>query len=475
MIPYRVCGRSRGTPSLLLLLAALVAGSMTASIGRANSDPFTGIAAEGGAGIGAFSRTVRSPYRGAGTQHDFLPMYLYEGDRLYFHSHSIGLKFGHVVTEPRFDVFLRRRFEGTPYGDIPASLAGMGRREPGIDAGASAQVGGGWGIGFAEVLHDVSGASQGSELRVGYRYPWRSGRLWLRPHAILGFRNNQLNNYYYGVRPDEAMPGRDAYTARGGFAPELGLYAAYSLTERWRILAGYTVTRLPGSIGDSPIVDNRVQRQLTVGLMYDLSPDHEAWPEHRPLIVRAYNGDSTDCHVLLVAEFRCTSTHTADRTGVFGVELGRPFIDRVNGWPVDVAGFVGLQRHREEGFQPDFWSIRAYVKTYFYGFPWDRGAHTHRSGSRPLVRAEDSTHGATRPRRPRPQHLEDPQHLRSDDRREPWRPHRLEKAQGNLRRLRRLAPLRNLRHLAAPRQCQRRLELHLYLYRNQPVTSQARC
>jgi outer membrane protein len=376
MIPYRVCGRSRGTPSLLLLLAALVAGSMTASIGRANSDPFTGIAAEGGAGIGAFSRTVRSPYRGAGTQHDFLPMYLYEGDRLYFHSHSIGLKFGHVVTEPRFDVFLRRRFEGTPYGDIPASLAGMGRREPGIDAGASAQVGGGWGIGFAEVLHDVSGASQGSELRVGYRYPWRSGRLWLRPHAILGFRNNQLNNYYYGVRPDEAMPGRDAYTARGGFAPELGLYAAYSLTERWRVLAGYTVTRLPGSIGDSPIVDNRVQRQLTVGLMYDLSPDHEAWPEHRPLIVRAYNGDSTDCHVLLVAEFRCTSTHTADRTGVFGVELGRPFIDRVNGWPVDVAGFVGLQRHREEGFQPDFWSIRAYVKTYFYGFPWDRAVRT---------------------------------------------------------------------------------------------------
>src|SRR5215212_8829935 len=145
----RFYGPSRSRRSLLLLLAGLVAGAMTAFPARANSDPFTGIAAEGGAGIGAFSRTVRSPYRGAGTQHDFLPMYLYEGDRLYFHSHSIGLKFGHVATEPRFDIFLRRRFDGTPYGDIPAALAGIGRREPGIDAGGSAQVGGGWGIGFA--------------------------------------------------------------------------------------------------------------------------------------------------------------------------------------------------------------------------------------------------------------------------------------------------------------------------------------
>src|SRR5712671_793434 len=365
-------GRARGVCSLLLaLIVALAAPSA-----RANSDPFTGIAAPGGAGIGAFSRSQRSPYRGAGTQHDFLPMYLYEGERLYFHSHSIGLKFGTTGTEPRYDVFLRRRFEGSPFGTIPASLAGMARREPGIDAGASAQIGGSWGIAFTEVLHDVSGASQGSELRAGYRYPWRSGRLWLRPHVILNARNGKLNDYYYGVRPDEANASRPQYAARAGIAPEIGLYAAYSLSERWRVLAGYTISRWPASVAESPIVENRYMRQLTLGLMYDLSPDHEAWPDRRPLIVRAYNGDSTDCHVLLVAEFRCTSTHTRDRTGVAGFELGRPFIDRVNGWPVDIAGFVGLQRHREAGFQPDFWSVRAYVKTWFYGFPWDSRVRT---------------------------------------------------------------------------------------------------
>jgi outer membrane protein len=344
---------------------------------RANSDPFTGVAAPGGsAAIGAALRFETSPYRGAGTRRDFLPLYIYEGNRLYLHSHSIGLRFGDVQTEPRFDVFLRRRFEGHPYDRVPDSLVGMTKREVGLDAGASAQVGGGWGIAFAEALHDVSGASAGSEFRLGYRYPWRSGRLWLRPHVMLGLRDAKLNNYYYGVRPDEAIATRPAYTAKAGTMQEIGLYGAYNLSERWRFLAGYTVSRWPGTVADSPIVERRTQRQLMLGLLYDISPDHEAWPDKRPLIVRVFNGDSSDCNVAHIAMLRCTTTHTRDRTGVSGVEVGRPFIERLNGWPFDLAGFAGVQRHREEGFQPDFWSVRAYVKGYYYGFPWESRLRT---------------------------------------------------------------------------------------------------
>jgi MipA family protein len=238
------------------------------------------------------------------------------------------------------------------------------------------QAGGGWGIAFAEVLHDISGASRGNELRLGYKYPWRSGRLWLRPHVQLGIRDRKLNDYYYGVRAEEALATRPAYTAGAGVSTEIGLYGAYNLTERMRVLAGYTVTRWPGAVTASPVVDTRTTRQLTFGLMYDLSPDNAAWPEGRPLIVRAYNGDSSDCNVAHIALLRCTTTHTKDSTGVAGIEVGRPFIERLNGWPLDLAGFVGLQRHREEGFQPDFWSVRAYVKSYFYGFPWDHRVRT---------------------------------------------------------------------------------------------------
>jgi len=160
----------------------------------------------------------------------FLPLYLYEGTRFYMHSYVVGAKFGDLRAGPRFDLFLKYRFEGYPHDRVPESLAGMQPRESGIDAGFSAQTGGSWGIAYAELLHDISEASRGSELRLGYKYPFRRGRLWLQPHAMLGLRDANLNNYYYGVRPGEATPLRPAYTAGGGAMTQLGMYGAYRLT-----------------------------------------------------------------------------------------------------------------------------------------------------------------------------------------------------------------------------------------------------
>src|SRR5439155_177246 len=117
-----------------------------------------------------------------------------------------------------------------------------------------------------------------------YKYPFRRGRLWLQPQAMLGFRDANLNNYYYGVRPGEATPLRPAYSAGGGALAQLGLYGAYRLTERWRLIGGVTWVR---------------------------------WPD-----------------------------------------------------------FVGLARHKEAGFQPDFYQINAYIKAYYYGFPWDSHVRT---------------------------------------------------------------------------------------------------
>jgi outer membrane protein len=355
-------------------LLALALGLAFARPATANSDPLSGFAASDSLAIGAVTRIEASPYVGAGTRFDFTPLYIYEGERFYLRSPSVGLKFGPETR--RFEVFLRHRFEGTPTDDIPDSLAGMAPREQGIDAGVSGQLGGAWGLAFVELLHDVSHASGGAELRLGYQYPVRRGRLWLRPHVMLSLRDGDLNNYYYGVRPDEARPDRPAYVVQSGLQPEVGVYAAYLLTTRLRLFAGATVARLPDTVTGSPIVGERLLRQVTLGAAYDLSSDREVWPERRPFIARALYGNSSDCDVLQIALFRCTTTHTQDDTSIAGVEIGRPFVDRVNGWPLDVAGFVGITQHKERGLQADFPEIRAYFKFYFYGFPWDAKLRT---------------------------------------------------------------------------------------------------
>jgi outer membrane protein len=77
-----------------------------------------------------------------------------------------------------------------------------------------------------------------------------------------------------------------------------------------------------------------------------------------------------------IATLNCTSTHTQDKTSIAALEIGWPFVDRVNGWPLDFAGFLGITQHKERGFQPDFPEIRAYIKAYFYGFPWDAKLRT---------------------------------------------------------------------------------------------------
>jgi outer membrane protein len=353
---------------------AALALAFFAACAAASSDPLDDIGAAGSAAIGVMPRVERSPYRSAGMRRDLVPLYLYEGERAYLHSDSIGVKFG-ASQARRFDVFVRHRYEGHPVDDIPASLAGMARRERGVDLGLGFHARGSWGIAFAELLRDVSAASHGSELRLGYKLPARNGRFWLRPYATLSLRSARLNDYYYGVRPEEARPDRPEYAAGAGVVPELGIVAGYQLTGRWQLIAGASAARLPDTVGASPIVEHRTVRSLQFALLYDVSPDHEAWPR-RPLIARALYGASTDCDVLPIATFRCTSTHTQDKTGIGGIELGRPFIDRLNGWPLDLAGFVGLLQHFERGAQRDFPEIKAYIKAYFYGFPWDARLRT---------------------------------------------------------------------------------------------------
>ena len=133
--------------------------------------------------------------------------------------------------------------------------------------------------------------------------------------------------------------------------------------------------------------------------MYDFSPEHAIWPEDKPLIVKVMYGKSTDCNLVSVMRLSCASMRTADQTRVSAIEVGRPFIERLNGWPLDFVGYLGLLHHDERGLQQDFWQIDAYMKAFYYGFPWsDRvrtrvgfGAGVSYAQKLPFVEQRDQT------------------------------------------------------------------------------------
>jgi MipA family protein len=330
------------------------------------------LAAPGSAGLGVMVRTERSPYAGAGMNEDLVPLYLYEGERLFLHASRVGLK---LVDERarRFDVFLDYRYEGFPRGTRPPALAGLREREPTTDIGLSYRHRTALGDLNIEYLRDALNITRGGELRLGYGYDWRRNRWTLRPSLWLMFRDARLNDYYYGVRDQEASASRPPYRPGAGTNMWLGLYGYYMLTERWRLLAGVGTTLLDRRVRGSPIVDKGQQPAFFLGAAYDFGTHRRLWAdESPPLYVKLAYGKSSapDCHLIRIVTLRCISTRREDSTRIVALEAGRPFIERLNGWPLDFVGYIGLLRHEEQGLQRDSWQLNAYMKAFYYGFPW---------------------------------------------------------------------------------------------------------
>ncbi len=336
-------------------------------------DPLSDVLlAPGSTGLGILVRNERSPYEGAGMRRDLVPLYLYEGKRVFLHASRVGFKL-RDGPDDRLDVFLDYRFEGFPSVRVPPSLAGMETRGPTTDAGISYRHRGALGIFEATYLRDALSITNGSELRLGYRYDWRGDRWTLRPGLTLMLRSANLNNYYYGVRAEEAASGRPAYEPGAGANVWAGFYGSYALTQRWKLVGGAGTTIFDDKVRNSPIVKNSNQPAAFVGAAYDFGEPARQWGgENPPLYVKLLYGKSAapDCHLIRIMTLRCTSTDSDDNTRISALELGRPLVEELNGWPLDFVGYVGLLHHDENGLQGDAWQLNAYIKAFYYGFPW---------------------------------------------------------------------------------------------------------
>lgn len=370
-------------PSLRWLAAAALTAHgllfMTAVRADANLEPLTNIlSVPGSAGLGVVTHFESSPYRQAGNRYDVLPLYLYEGERFFLHANRGGVKLKQDDTQ-RFDLFVEQRLEGFPADRLPASLAGMATRDSGIDLGLSWRYRQPWGTLQAELLHDIGGFSKGSEFRLGYTYDWRSGRWSLRPSLSVALRDARLNNYYYGVRTAEATPGRAAYSPGAGLNTTLGLFGSYDLTQRWRLLGGVSATVLDRKIKDSPIVQKRVLPGVYVGAAYDFGGPQREWTQPgSPTYFKLLYGKATDdgCHLIKILTAQCLSTASVNPTSITAIQVGKPFLQNVNGWPLDFVGYAGLTSHNDRGLQANGLQVDLFMKAFYTGFPWSERVKT---------------------------------------------------------------------------------------------------
>ncbi len=362
-----VCGAPCRAPSALTVCLILL---LFAAPARAQVQPlFDTLDLSGRAGLGFVLQAATSPYTGVGSAMDLLPLYVYEGDHFYLRSYRAGIKVP-ASDYANIELFISHHFEGFPYKDTPPSLAGMERRNPGLDGGIAFKYDGPLGIIIAQLRSDIAIESNGTDLRLAYGYRLRDGAMAISPYISLTYRDTDLNNYYYGVRADEATAQRPEYIADGGFNFQAGLYGQYNLTRNWRALAGFAATRLSAEIYRSPIVDETWLVSGYLGVIYDFEDEPVLWTQRKPVLVKLFYGASTDCILNQLITFRCASISTVEDSRITGIHLGRPFVERVNGWPLDFVGYAGVVHRNDGDFQEDSWQVDAYMKAYWYGFPW---------------------------------------------------------------------------------------------------------
>ncbi|MBK1612972.1 hypothetical protein CKO44_05735 [Rubrivivax gelatinosus] len=254
---------TNGAPRLLLALALLTAVAAHAAEPNGADQPETQRW-----GLGLALATMRSPYAGVDTKTRVLPLLTYESRWLRFAGTQLDLKLPSYGT---LDFALRTQYsigEGYEASDSDR-LAGMAERKGSVYVGLAST----WHNAVADVslayLKDVSGHSEGSQLKLGIEHGFTWGQqARIVPHLQFTRLDGTSVDYFYGVRSDEVRPGRAAYQGDATLAVQAGVRVQYSLAARQRLLVDLSATRYGSGVADSPIVERRTVPQLRLGYLY---------------------------------------------------------------------------------------------------------------------------------------------------------------------------------------------------------------
>lgn len=204
------------------------------------------------------------------------------GERFFFDNGDLGFTFAdnrlvtaNLVARVNSD---RVFFGRTNTRFVNVSLAGealplaveltIPDRDYAIEAGIELLAGGRWGHLQATAHHDVSGTHDGYELDVEYGFGVRGGRLYIEPMLGASYKSRAMNDYYWGVRPDEASGALPAYSAGAGVNLRGGVRVGYHFSRSWALTFAAQYERLNSEAADSPVVVDDSVVGYFAGLAY---------------------------------------------------------------------------------------------------------------------------------------------------------------------------------------------------------------
>lgn len=254
---------------LFLLGCISIAGTASAADEDPQEQLAKAAATEAGSGwiFGGGVAVTNPGYVGNKHQITPLPLVFYHYGRFFF----AGISAGYLLDNGehyRFSLAVQPWLNRLDPSDSP-QLAGMEKRRWTLAGGANLELFGDWGRVNLGVAHDLMGRNDGTAVNASYQYTFHAGSWGLTPGFGLRWQDSRLTDYYYGVSPAEARPGRPAYSPGAAMNPYVSFGVSTSLSEHWQFRGNIQYLRFASAIHASPIVDRSGSATIFIGFVYN--------------------------------------------------------------------------------------------------------------------------------------------------------------------------------------------------------------
>jgi MipA family protein len=220
---------------------------------------------EDGSLMGAGVMILESPYKGVDDGVYPVPVLIFETRRFFVDKTAAGYYFNDKSDPVRWAVIGSLRMQGYEARDS-SDLDGMQDRDMSFDGGLRVSWENKIIYMILEGVTDLSGTHEGQELRITVEKTLFKG--FLTPKAGIKWQSDDLADYYYGVKPNEARAGRPEYTADADLEYMAGITIGLPLGEKWAVFGDIQCTFLGNEGKDSPIVGDDALMRYVIGAVY---------------------------------------------------------------------------------------------------------------------------------------------------------------------------------------------------------------
>ncbi|KZN38489.1 hypothetical protein N480_12615 [Pseudoalteromonas luteoviolacea S2607] len=245
--------------SVLALASTSVIAISTAAIGQEQDEELR-------FGLGGAVVTQDEGYKDVGSETQFVPAIAIEyGDFRLLGPYASYTFFKTDSFELAATGMLRLDGYEQADGDI---FKGMEDRDMSFDFGLEAEIDTDFGEFGLKYTQDVTNTHEGYEATLSYGLPIMVEKGRIVPYIAASYASEDLTNYYYGVKANEATADRTFYQVDSATNFEVGVSSDWFFGQNHMIKADISYTSFDSSIKDSPLVDKSGTFQVLLGYVY---------------------------------------------------------------------------------------------------------------------------------------------------------------------------------------------------------------